>query len=174
MIDWLNDAYAMERSLEVMLRKQAANEDVHHAIRERARIHLDETEVHAERVAECLEMLGSTPSTIKSAAGQAMELAKGMMTKMASDERVKDFLCATAPSIRSGLLQGAHRRSLRRRRRGIVPILEKNLKETTMASCWIRSQCRRPRLFIQPSRACRRSIAARRPQSAVPLASGRV
>lgn len=26
-IDWLNDAYAMERSLEVMLRKQAANED---------------------------------------------------------------------------------------------------------------------------------------------------
>src|SRR3954452_13289330 len=65
-ISWLNDAYAMERSLEVMLRKQAENKDSHHAIQERARIHLDETEAHAERVAQCLEMLGETPSTIKS------------------------------------------------------------------------------------------------------------
>src|SRR5436190_23347499 len=65
LISWLNDAYAMERSLEVMLRKQAANEDAHHAIRERARIHLDETDMHAERVGQCLEMLGETPSTMK-------------------------------------------------------------------------------------------------------------
>src|SRR5436190_14318531 len=77
LISWLNDAYAMERSLEVMLRKQAANEDAHHAIRERARIHLDETEIHVERVGQCLEMLGETPSTIKSVAGQVLEFAKG-------------------------------------------------------------------------------------------------
>lgn len=32
----------MER-VEVMLRKQAENEEAHHAIRERARIHLGET-----------------------------------------------------------------------------------------------------------------------------------
>src|SRR3978361_2360961 len=91
-IDWLNDAYAMERSLEVMLRKQAESEDAHRAIRERARIHLDETATHAERVAECLQMLGTTPSTVKSAAGQMMEFAKGLTTKFAGDERVKDYL----------------------------------------------------------------------------------
>jgi ferritin-like metal-binding protein YciE len=68
-ISWLNDAYAMVRSLEVMLRKQAENTDSHHAIHDRARIHLDETETHAERVGHCLEMLGETPSTIKSVAG---------------------------------------------------------------------------------------------------------
>lgn len=72
LISWLNDACAMERSLEVMLRKQAENNESHRAIRERARIHLDETEVHAERVGQCLEMLGETPSTIKSVAGQVM------------------------------------------------------------------------------------------------------
>src|SRR4051812_388235 len=31
-IDWLNDAYAMERSLEVMLRKQSANDNAHRSI----------------------------------------------------------------------------------------------------------------------------------------------
>ena len=35
-IDWLNDAYAMERGLEITLRKQAENNDMHRAVRERA------------------------------------------------------------------------------------------------------------------------------------------
>lgn len=137
-IDWLNDAYAMERSLEVMLRKQSENKDAHHAIRERARIHLDETEVHAERVAECLQMLGATPSAIKSAAGQAMELAKGMMSKMASDERVKDFLCAYSAeyfevACYKALIAGASVAGADE----IVPILEKNLKEDQAMASWL-------------------------------------
>src|SRR3954451_9554080 len=89
LIDWLNDAYAMERSLEVMLRKQAENEEAHRAVRERARIHLDATQTHADRVVECLSMLDASPSTLKSATGEMMEFARGMMTKTASDERVK-------------------------------------------------------------------------------------
>ena len=137
-ISWLNDAYAMERSLEVMLRKQAANEDAHHAIRERARIHLDETEVHAERVAECLEMLGETPSTIKSMAGQVMEFAKGTMSKMASDERVKDFLCAYGAecfevACYKALIAGATVAGAEE----IVPLLEKNLKEDEAMGAWL-------------------------------------
>jgi ferritin-like metal-binding protein YciE len=137
-ISWLNDAYAMERSLEVMLRKQAENTDSHHAIRERARIHLDETETHAERVGQCLEMLGETPSTIKSVAGQVMEFAKGTMSKMASDERVKDFLCAYGAEcfevasykalIAGALVAGAEE---------IVPLLEKNLKEDETMAAWL-------------------------------------
>jgi ferritin-like metal-binding protein YciE len=137
-VSWLNDAYAMERSLEVMLRKQADNSDAHHAIRERARIHLDETEVHAERVAQCLEMLGETPSTIKTVTGQVMEFAKGTMSKMASDERVKDFLCAYGAEyfevasykalIAGALVAGAE---------DIVPILEKNLKEDEAMASWL-------------------------------------
>ena len=137
-IDWLNDAYAMERSLEVMLRKQAENESAHRAVRERARIHLDETEVHAERVAECLEMLGATPSTFKTVTGQAMELAKGMMSKMASDERVKDFLCAYSAeyfevACYKALIAGASVAGAEE----IVPLLEKNLKEDEAMASWL-------------------------------------
>jgi ferritin-like metal-binding protein YciE len=138
LVHWLNDAYAMERSLEVMLRKQAENEDVHHAIRERARIHLDETEAHAERVAECLDMLGETPSTLKTVTAQGMEFAKGMMSKMASDERVKDFLCAYSAEyfevacykalIAAASVAGAET---------IVPLLEKNLKEDEAMATWL-------------------------------------
>jgi ferritin-like metal-binding protein YciE len=137
-IDWLNDAYAMERSLEVMLRKQAENENAHHAIRERARIHLDETEVHAERVAECLQMLGTSPSTIKTVTGQAMEFAKGMMTKMAHDERVKDFLAAYGAeyfevACYKALIAGAGVAGAEQ----IVPLLEKNLKEDLAMASWL-------------------------------------
>jgi ferritin-like metal-binding protein YciE len=138
LIDWLNDAYAMEKSLEVMLRKQSLNEDAHHAIRERARIHLDETEEHAERVADCLSMLDAKPSTLKSATGQVMEMAKGMMTKMASDERVKDFLAAYGAEyfevacykalIAAANVAGAE---------SIVPLLEKNLKEDEAMAAWL-------------------------------------
>src|SRR5437868_5361526 len=138
LIDWLNDAYAMERSLEVMLRKQAQTEDAHHAIRERARIHLDETTAHAERLEECLSMLGATPSTIKSATGQVMEFAKGMMSKMASDERVKDFLAAYGAEyfevacykalIAAANVAGAE---------SIVPLLERNLREDEAMAAWL-------------------------------------
>ena len=138
LIDWLNDAYAMERSLEVMLRKQAENEDAHHAVRERARIHLEETEAHAERVSECLSLLDAKPSTFKSATGQVMEMAKGMMTKMASDERVKDFLAAYGAEyfevacykalIAAANVAGAE---------SIIPLLEKNLKEDEAMAKWL-------------------------------------
>jgi ferritin-like metal-binding protein YciE len=138
LIDWLKDAYAMERSLEVMLRKQAENGDAHHAVRERARIHLDETQAHAERVSECLSILGGAPSALKSATGQVTEMAKGMMTKMASDERVKDFLAAYGAEyfevacykalIAAANVAGAE---------SIIPLLEKNLKEDEAMAKWL-------------------------------------
>jgi ferritin-like metal-binding protein YciE len=138
LIDWLNDAYAMERSLEVTLRKQADNEDAHRAVRERARIHLDETTEHADRVARCLDMLGSTPSTVKSAAGQMMEAAKGLTTKFARDERVKDFLAAYGAeyfevACYKALIAGANAAG----EGEIVPLLEQNLKEDTAMASWL-------------------------------------
>lgn len=94
-IDWLNDAYAMERALEITLGKQVNSGEVHRAIRGRAAIHLDETRAHAERVQSCLEMLGSSPSAMKTTASQVLETGKKYMTMFARDERVKDYLAAT-------------------------------------------------------------------------------
>ncbi len=137
-IDWLNDAYAMERSLEVMLRKQAENADAHSALRERARIHLDETAEHANRLTRCLEMLGSSPSALKSATGQVMELAKGFTTRFSRDERVKDFLAACGSeyfevACYKSLIAGAAAAG----EDELVPLLEQNLKEDSAMAGWL-------------------------------------
>ncbi len=96
LIDWLRDAYAMERGLEVTLAKQAQNEELPDMLREQARLHLEETRAHAEAVHGCLERLGADTSMIKTGMAQVMETAKGMGTKFAGDERVKDLLAAYA------------------------------------------------------------------------------
>jgi ferritin-like metal-binding protein YciE len=137
-IDWLNDAYAMERSLEVTLRKQADNDDAHRALRERARIHLDETTEHATRVTRCLELLGSSPSALKTAAGQVMETAKGFTTMFSRDERVKDFLAAYGAeyfevACYKSLIAGATAAG----ETEIVPLLEQNLKEDSAMAGWL-------------------------------------
>jgi ferritin-like metal-binding protein YciE len=137
-IDWLNDAYAMERSLEVTLKKQGENDDTHRAIRERARIHLQETTTHAERVGQCLEMLGSSASTVKSAGGQMMEMAKGMTTMFARDERVKDYLASYGAeyfevACYKALIAGATATG----EEEIVPLLTKNLNEDLAMARWL-------------------------------------
>ncbi len=138
LIDWLNDAYAMERALEITLRKQAENKDAHRAVRERARIHLDETTEHAERLVRCLEMLGSTPSTLKTVTGQMLELGKGVTTMFVRDERVKDFLAAYASeyfevACYKSLIAGAESAG----EEDIVPLLEQNLKQDTAMAEWL-------------------------------------
>jgi len=137
-IDWLNDAYAMERGLEITLRKQAENKDAHRAVRERARIHLDETSEHAARITRCLEMLGSTPSTLKTVTGQILEMGKGVTTMFARDERVKDFLAAYGSeyfevACYKSLIAGARAAG----EEEIVPLLEQNLKEDTAMAEWL-------------------------------------
>ena len=137
-IDWLKDAYAMERGIEITLRKQADNEDVHRALRERARIHLDETAEHAERVSRCLEMLGSSPSALKAVTGQVMELGKGLTTKFARDERVKNFLAAYGTeyfevACYKSLIAAANAAG----EQEILPLLEQNLKEDSAMASWL-------------------------------------
>ena len=95
-IDWLRDAYAMERGLEITLNKQAESEDLSPLLRSQAGVHLAETKQHAEAVKACLEKLGSDVSTIKTGVAQLMEMGKGLGTVFARDERVKDLLAAYA------------------------------------------------------------------------------
>src|SRR5213596_1286622 len=137
-IDWLSDAYAMERGLQVMLRKQAENDEAHPAIRERARIHLDETKEHARRLERCLELLGSSASSVKSATGQTIEMGKGLMSKFARDERVKDFLAAYGAeyfevACYKSLIAGARAAG----QQEIVPLLEANLREDRGMAEWL-------------------------------------
>jgi ferritin-like metal-binding protein YciE len=96
LIDWLRDAYAMERGLEITLRKQSKSDELTQAMREKARVHLEETRQHAEGVKTCLEELGADTSTLKTSLATITESIKGLGTVFARDERVKDLLAAYA------------------------------------------------------------------------------
>ena len=96
LIDWLQDAYAMESALLIALKKQINSEKVSQRMREQASIHYVETEGHAKAVEESLKSLGSGPSVAKNFIGEGMEAVKGTATMFAKDERIKDALAAYA------------------------------------------------------------------------------
>jgi ferritin-like metal-binding protein YciE len=93
-VDWLKDAYAMERGLESALEKQANNDQLSSLIRDRASNHLDETRRHAEEVRSALQSLGSDTSAVKTGIGALAQTAKGLGSMFARDERIKDLLDA--------------------------------------------------------------------------------
>src|SRR5438270_7426558 len=138
LISWLNDAYAMERALEITLDKQQHNEEIHGAIRQRAAIHLDETRAHAERLERCLRTLGTEPSGLKTAASQTLETAKTFATMFASDEPVKDYLAATGAeyfevACYKALIAAAKELG----EQVLVPLLEQNLREDQAMARWM-------------------------------------
>jgi ferritin-like metal-binding protein YciE len=95
-IDWLQEAYAMERGLETLLEKQAKNEDLRPELRDRAAAHLEETHHHADEVKSALHSLDAPTSGLKTAMIIMVQATKGLSTVLARDERIKDLLNAYA------------------------------------------------------------------------------
>ncbi len=93
-IEWLRDAYALEKGLESSLGKQSRNEDLRPEIRDHAARHLDETRRHADEVRSALGALGASTSAMKTTMGMVAQSAKGMGSVFARDERIKDLLDA--------------------------------------------------------------------------------
>jgi len=91
-VDWLRDAYAMERGVEAALEKHAHNDDLSPVVRKKAAAHLKETRRHAEDIRSVLKSLGAATSLVKTSVGTLAQTAKGMGTIFARDERIKDLL----------------------------------------------------------------------------------
>ena len=92
LVSWLNDAYAMEKSLIPILKNHAKDVEDHPSMHQRILEHAEETRRQAERVEKCLERLGTTPSTTKSLIGSLFGGLKAPSTGMYKDERVKIVL----------------------------------------------------------------------------------
>ena len=92
LITWLNSAYAMEQSLAKVLENHAKDAKDHPEIAGRIEEHITETRGHAERIEECLEILGTKPSAVKAAVGNIMGMVQGASTGMFRDELVKNVL----------------------------------------------------------------------------------
>lgn len=89
---WLNDAHAMEQSLAKVLENHARDAQEHPHLRSRLEEHVIETRAHAERVQDCLALLGEKPSVVKATMGNLMGMAQGASTRMFRDELVKNVL----------------------------------------------------------------------------------
>ena len=92
LISWLNDAYAMERSIIQVLENHAGDAKDHPDMQARLQQHLEETRRHAEQVKSCIERLGGSTSAIKTGMATVMGTVQGMSTALARDELVKNAL----------------------------------------------------------------------------------
>jgi len=92
LVDWLNDAYAMEKALIPVLENHAKDAKDHPMVKAKDEEHLAETRRHAELVEECLARLGEKPSSTKQMLGSIFGMLQAPMTGLAGDEIVKNFL----------------------------------------------------------------------------------
>jgi ferritin-like metal-binding protein YciE len=92
LIGWLNDAYAMEKGLVQVLENHANDVKDRPEMYRRIAGHLEQTKMHAERVRECVERLGGSTSSVKTAMGAISGFFQGRSTGASPDELVKNGL----------------------------------------------------------------------------------
>lgn len=92
LVDWLNDAYSMEKSLEETLERHAKDAESDAEFHARITRHIKETREQAETVKGCIESLGGSVSKVKSALAGMMGAAQGMANRPAGDTMVKNTI----------------------------------------------------------------------------------
>lgn len=92
LLEWLNDAYAMELAIIPVLENHANDAKRHPEIRRRDLKHLKETKQHAKDVKRCIEHLGAKPSATKKVIGRITGAMQSMATEPFEDEIMKNFL----------------------------------------------------------------------------------
>jgi len=89
LVDWLRNAYAMEKQAESMLKAQASRLDHYPKLRERIEQHLQETLGQQQLLAGCLERYDSGPSTIKDMTARIAAFGQSVGGMAMTDEVVK-------------------------------------------------------------------------------------
>src|SRR5689334_7941572 len=92
LIAWLDDAYAMETGMVSILQTQASHFSYVPEVVQRIHQHIVETQQHAQRIEQCLRLMGTAPSSMKSTLSSLMATAEGLGTSLFRDQRVKDAL----------------------------------------------------------------------------------
>lgn len=92
LIDWLKDAYAMEKTAHDILKRQLSRTEEWPVLHDKILEHLGVTESQAERIEQCLEQLGSSPSRVKEGMGRFIGNVQAMSNALAGDEVVKNSI----------------------------------------------------------------------------------
>ena len=92
LMEWLNDAHAMEKQAELMLTGQARRLTSYPMLRERIDEHARETRGQSQRLERCIKRLGGGPSVLKDVAAQMVAMGQGIAGIFAGDEVMKGAL----------------------------------------------------------------------------------
>src|SRR5688500_6011488 len=95
-MEWLRDAHAMEEQSEQMLESTSNRLENYPELRVRFETHRAVSQRHADRVRQCIERRGGSPSAIKDTAGKLMAFAQGVSGRFVGDEDVKDVLATSS------------------------------------------------------------------------------
>lgn len=96
LIEWLRDAYAMEKAMEIALKKQMDSDETLQPLRDLFEIHHAETQNHAQAVEGCLKSLDSNTSAVKTTFAEAIETMKSVGASFTRDAGVKAMLASYA------------------------------------------------------------------------------
>jgi ferritin-like metal-binding protein YciE len=89
---WLRNAHAMEENVIKSLERQRTSTAGYPELNARIQQHLEETHRHKDLVEQCLRMLDTSASTVKTMVGWAAGMMSGMMTGMSDDEAVRNVV----------------------------------------------------------------------------------
>jgi ferritin-like metal-binding protein YciE len=142
LISWLNDAHAMEQGLIPILQNHANDSDAHFPeAAARIREHAAETEAHARRIEECLTLLGSAPSAVKSNMSYAIGWGESFMTGLFSDELVKNALADfAAEQFEVGAYTALIAAAEELGEMEVARLCEENLREDQLMAGWFERQ----------------------------------
>lgn len=96
LLSWLKDAHAAEEQAVTMLSNLAGRIENYPELKARIEQHVDETRRQSERVAQCLQSLGSDSSALKDAGTKLMGMGQGLSGIFTSDELAKGVLASYA------------------------------------------------------------------------------
>ena len=96
LIDWLRDAYGLERGLTQVLDNQAKRAQMFPDVRSKIQSHLEETRIHAEMVKGCIERLGANVSRLKSGAAAVFGEIQSQSLTSSPVNVVRDAIMSTA------------------------------------------------------------------------------
>lgn len=92
LVDWLRDAYGMEKQAEEMLEKQERRLGDFPELQRKIHEHLEVTHQQADRVKTCLQQLGTDTSAIKTGMGKLAGTMGALTGVASSDEPVKGHI----------------------------------------------------------------------------------
>jgi ferritin-like metal-binding protein YciE len=141
LITWLNNAHAMELSLEKNLEDHVKDAATMGELRDALEAHLLATRRHAIRLSEAIHKLGGTVSQVRSVLASTMGRLEGISTALFKDEIVKDFLADYAAeqfevACYTSLIAAAEEFS----ETEVAELCRKNLHEDRAMADWLLTQ----------------------------------